>query len=64
MQELAYQMEKIGAGKELAQAADVYSELKDAFEQAREYLQTHLKSLESRADERLQDGCRDPLSRA
>jgi len=64
MQELACQMEKIGAGKELAQAPDVYSELKDAFEQAREHLQAHLRSLESPAGEGLQDGRQDPLSRA
>jgi two-component system sensor histidine kinase/response regulator len=64
MQELAYQMEKIGAGKELAQAPDVHSELKDAFEQAREFLQAHLRSLESPAEERLQNGGGDPLSRA
>jgi hypothetical protein len=64
MQELAYQMEKIGAGKELAQAPDVYSELKDAFEEARGFLQSHLKSLESPTEERLQNGGEDPLSRA
>ncbi len=61
MQELAYQMEKIGAGKELAQAPDVYSELKDAFEQARELLQAHLRSLESPAEERLQEDRKGPL---
>jgi CheY-like chemotaxis protein len=64
MQELAYQMEKIGAGKELAQAPDVHSELKDAFEQAREFLQAHLRSLETPVEERLQNGGGDPLSRA
>ena len=49
MQELAYRMEKIGAGKKLAQASDVCSELKHAFEQTREFLQAHLRSLESPA---------------
>ena len=62
MQELAYQMEKIGAGKELAQAPDVYSELKDAFEQARELLQAHLRSLESPAEEGLGEDRNDPIS--
>ena len=62
MQELAYQMEKIGAGKEFAQAPDVCSELKDAFEQAREFLQAHLRSLESPAEEGLQEHRKDPLS--
>jgi len=64
MQELAYQMETIGADKELAQAPDVHSELKDAFEQAREHLRAHLRSLESPAEERLPDGVEDPLSKA
>ena len=63
MQELAYQMEKIGAGKEFAQGPDVCSELKDAFEQARELLQAHLRSLESPAEERLREDGKDPLSR-
>ena len=64
MQELAYQMEQIGAGRELAQAPKVYSELKDAFEQSREVLQAHLRSLESPPEERLQEDGRDPLSKA
>jgi signal transduction histidine kinase/DNA-binding response OmpR family regulator len=64
MQELAYQMERIGAGKELAQAPDVYSELKGAFEQAREFLQAHLRSLASPAEEELREDRKDPLSGA
>ena len=60
MQEVAYQMEKIAAGKELAQAPDVYSELKGAFEQARDFLQAHLRSLESPAREGLREGREDP----
>jgi two-component system sensor histidine kinase/response regulator len=64
MQELAYQMEKIGAGKEFTQAPDVYSELKDAFEQARELLQAHLRSLESPSGESLQEDRKDPFSGA
>ena len=62
MQELAYQMERIGASEEFAQAPDVYSELKDAFEQAREFLQAHLRSLESPAEEGLREDRKDPLS--
>ncbi len=64
MQELAYQMERIGAGKELARAPDVYFELKDAFEQARESLQAHLRSLESPGEESLQKDRKEPFSEA
>jgi len=64
MRELAYQLEKIGAGKELAQAPDVYSNLKDAFEQAREFLQAYLRSLDSPAGESLRTDGQDPLSKA
>jgi signal transduction histidine kinase/CheY-like chemotaxis protein/HPt (histidine-containing phosphotransfer) domain-containing protein len=64
MQELAYQMEKIGAGKKLAQASDVCSELKHAFEQTREFLQAHLRSLESPAGESLREDRKDPFSAA
>jgi HPt (histidine-containing phosphotransfer) domain-containing protein len=62
MQELACQMEQIGAGKELAQAPNVYSELKDAFEQSRELLLAHLRSLESPAEELPREDRKDPLS--
>jgi CheY-like chemotaxis protein len=61
MQELAYQMERIGADKELSQAPDVYSELKDAFEQARNFLQAHLRSLEPPAQEGLREEGQDSL---
>jgi CheY-like chemotaxis protein len=56
MRELAYQLEKIGAGAELARAPEVCSGLKDAFEEARAFLQAHLKSLESPAQENLREG--------
>ena len=64
MQELAYQMEKMGFGKELAGAPDVYSELKDAFEQAREHLLAHLKSLEAPDEEHFRGGDRHSTSGA
>jgi signal transduction histidine kinase/CheY-like chemotaxis protein/HPt (histidine-containing phosphotransfer) domain-containing protein len=47
MQELACRMETIGAGGDLAPALEAFSEFKESFEQAREYLHVHLKSLES-----------------
>ena len=64
VQELAYQMEKIGAGKELAQAPDVCLELRAAFEQAREFLQAHLRALESSGEDSLQEDRKDPFSGA
>jgi CheY-like chemotaxis protein len=64
MQEIAFQMEQIGARKELDRAPEVYTELKLAFEQAHQYLQAHLRSLRPSAGDPRKDAGQDPLSKA
>ena len=64
VQEVAYEMEKLGSSNQLEEAEAVFSLLKAAFEQAREYLQAHLRFLGSSAEEHLPDRRQDPLSGA
>ncbi len=56
VRDLAYELEKIGAGGELQQARGVFSELEDAFEQARQFLETHLGTLDSPSEDGLEKG--------
>jgi HPt (histidine-containing phosphotransfer) domain-containing protein len=62
LQEVACEMERIGSSNELEEAEAVFSLLRAAFEQAREYLQAHLRSDGSSTEEHLQDRSQDPLS--
>ena len=64
VQEVACEMERIGSSNELEEAEAVFSLLKAAFEQAREYLQAHLRCVGSSTEEHLQDRSQDPLSGA
>jgi CheY-like chemotaxis protein len=62
LQEIAHEMERIGAGRKLEDAAAVFSLLNAAFEQAREYLQAYLKTLDPSAGEPPELGPQDPVS--
>ncbi len=64
LKELAYRMEKLGFGKELAGAPDLFAELKDAFQEARAIFLARLQSLETPGEEPLRDEDRPPTSGA
>jgi HPt (histidine-containing phosphotransfer) domain-containing protein len=51
VQEVAVRLEEIALEKGSALALETVSDLKDAFEEAREYLQTYLRSAESSSGE-------------
>jgi CheY-like chemotaxis protein/HPt (histidine-containing phosphotransfer) domain-containing protein len=51
MQEIAYRMEQAGANEEFSRALETLSNLKCAFEEARQYLQTYLRSSDGSSSE-------------
>jgi signal transduction histidine kinase/DNA-binding response OmpR family regulator len=64
MHERACRMEEIGSCGDLSPAATAFSELREAFDEAREHLEARLRSLKSSPEEGLQDVRKGPSPEA
>ncbi len=64
MHELACRMERIGSGGDLSPAAGAFLELTEAFDEARQYLEARLRSLEPSPEEGLHGGRKGPSPEA